>query len=127
VPLSDNCVDVSLSCSAFTALPEQGGEQGLAELQRVTKPGGKVVFIWPRVEDHSWFQDHGFHYVSLPMLQEMSVHFRSLHSAETCAKLFYAHNQAVQQHVLAKQNTDIPFSLLGMNPPNDFYWQNVEK
>ncbi len=127
VPLPDNSVDVALSCSAFTALPEQGGERGLAEFQRVTKHGGKIVLIWPRVEDRSWLKVHGFHYVSLSAQQEMSIHFRSLPSAMRCAKLFYAHNEAVQQYLYTKQDTDIPFSIIGVNPPLDYCWQNVEK
>lgn len=127
VPLPDNSVDVALSCSAFTAMPEQGGEQGLAELQRVTKPGGKIVLIWPRVEDRDWLKVCGFHYVSLPMQQEMSVHFRSLRSALNCARLFYAHNKAVLGYVLTKQRADVPFSVIGMNPPRDYCWRNVEK
>ena len=127
VPLSDSSVDIALSCSAFTALPEQGGEQGLAELQRVTKPDGKIVLIWPRVEDRSWLKAQGFHYVSLSVQQEMSIHFRSLPSAMRCVKLFYAHNEAVLQHVYTKQDTHIPFSVIGVNPPLDYCWRNVEK
>ena len=127
IPLADNSVDVALSCSAFTALPEQGGERGLAELQRVTKPGGKIVLIWPRVEDHSWLKAHGFQYVSLPVQQEMSIHFRSVRSALQCAQLFYARNKAVLQYVLSKQDTNVPFSVIGVNPPRDYCWRNVEK
>ena len=127
IPLPDNSVDIALSCSAFTAMPEQGGEPGLAELQRVTKPGGKIVLIWPRVEDRVWLKEHGFHYVSLPMQREMSVHFRSLHSALHCAQLFYAHNKAVLQYVLNKQKADVPFSVIGTNPPRDYCWRTVEK
>ncbi len=127
VPLPDNSVDIALSCSAFTALPEQGGERGLAELQRVTKPGGKIVLIWPRIEDRSWLKAHGFHYVSLPVQQEMSVHFRSIRSAIHCARVFYARNKAVLQYVLTKQDTNVPFSVIGVNPPRDYCWRNVEK
>ncbi len=127
IPLPDNRVDVALSCSAFTTLPEQGGEQGLVELQRVTKPGGKIILIWPRVEDREWLEAHGFHYVSLSIQQEMSVHFRSLQSALNCARLFYAHNKAVLHYVLNKQKADVPFSVIGMNPPRDYCWRNVEK
>jgi len=127
VPLPDNSVDIALSCSAFTAMPEQGGEQGLVELQRVTKSGGKIVLIWPRVEDRDWLKAHGFNYVFLPMQQEMSVHFRSLRSALRCAQLFYARNKAVLQYVLTKQKADVPFSVIGMNPPRDYCWRIVEK
>jgi len=127
IPLADDSVDVALSCSAFTALPGQGGERGLAELQRVTKPGGKIVLIWPRVEDRDWLSAHGFHYISLPVQQEMSIHFRSLRSALHCARLFYARNKAVTQYVLTKQNKDVPFSIVGVNPPRDYCWRIVEK
>lgn len=127
IPLPDNSVDIALSCSAFTAMPEQGGEQGLAELQRVTKSGSKIILIWPRVEDHAWLKAHGFHYVSLPMQQEMSVHFRSLRTALHCARLFYARNKAVLHYVLQQQKADVPFSVIGLNPPRDYCWRNVEK
>jgi len=127
VPLPDNSTDIALSCSAFTALPEQGGESGLAELQRVTKPNGKIILIWPRCEDRNWLEAHGFHYVSLPMQQEMSVHFRSLQSALECARRFYAHNQAVLHYLHSQQKADVPFSVIGMNPPHEYCWRNVEK
>jgi len=127
VPLPDNSVDVALSCSAFTALPEQGGERGLVELQRVAKPNGKIVLIWPRCEDRDWLEAHGFSYVSLPMQQEMSVHFRSLHTALECARRFYAHNQAVLHYLHSQQKADVPFSVIGMNPPHEYCWRNVEK
>ena len=127
IPLPDSSVDVALSCSAFTALPEQGGERGLAELRRVTKPGGKIVLIWPRVQDRSWLQARGFSYVSLPVRQEMGVHFRSLRSAVRCARLFYARNKAVLQYVLTKKDATVPFSVIGVNPPRDYCWQIVEK
>ena len=127
VPLPDNSVDIALSCSAFTAMPEQGGEPGLAELRRVTKPGGKIVLIWPRVEDRDWLKARGFQYVSLPIQQEMSVHFRSLRTALHCAQLFYARNKAVLHYVLNKQKADVPFSVIGTNPPRDYCWRTVEK
>ena len=127
IPLGDNSVDLSLSCSAFTAEPEQGGESGLAELKRVTKAGGKIVFIWPRREDYSWLVAHGFHYVSLPIHQEMTVHFHSLQSAIRCARLFYAHNKDVLRHLLKTRKPEVPFSVLGFNPPRDYCWITVDK
>lgn len=127
IPLPDSSVDVALSCSAFTALPEQGGEGGLAELQRVTKHGGKIIIIWPRVEDHAWLEAHSFRYVALPVRREMRIRFRSLQSALQCARLFYAHNKAVLQYVLKRQRADVPFSIIGINPPCDYYWCIVKK
>lgn len=122
LPLEDNCVDVSLSCSAFTAEAGQGGEAGLAELKRVTKPGGKIVIIWPRREDYDWLVGHGFQYVVLPLDQEMRVRFRSLQSALRCARLFYAHNTAVASYILERGQPEVPFSVLGFNPPRDYCW-----
>lgn len=127
IPLADNSVDVALSCSAFTTAPEQGGDVGLAELRRVVRPGGKIVLIWPRIEDRSWLEQHGFQYVSMPLQKEMRVHFRSFHSALHCARRFYAHNQAVIHYLLTRQRPEIPFSLLGMHPPCDYCWLEVDK
>ena len=122
VPLEDNCVDVSLSCSAFTAEPGQGGEAGLTELKRVTKPGGKIVIIWPRREDYDWLVGYGFQHVVLPLDQEMRVRFRSMPCALRCARLFYAHNTAVASYILERGQPEVPFSVLGFNPPRDYCW-----
>ena len=127
IPLQDNSVDIALSCSAFTAAPEQGGEPGLAEMLRVTRPGGKIVLIWPRREDHAWLRAHGFRYIALPLKQEMQVRFRSLQSALQCARRFYAQNKAVARYILAKQKPEIPFSVIGVNPPCDYCWLEVKK
>ena len=125
IPLPDQSVDVALSCSAFTSGPEQGGEPGLAELQRVTKSGGKIVLIWPRSEDYDWLAAHGFHYVALPVRHEMRVRFRSLQSALRCARRFYAHNQAVVNYIVRRRKLEVPFSVLGLNPPLDYCWLTV--
>jgi SAM-dependent methyltransferase len=126
IPLEDASVDTALSCSAFTAEPEQGGEPGLAELKRVTKPGGKIVLIWPRIPDYGWLAARGFHYVALPLDQEMRIRFRSLESALRCARLFYAHNPAVVDYILERQQPEVPFSVLGVNPPCDYCWLRLE-
>lgn len=122
LPLEDNSVDVALSCSAFTAEAEQGGEPGLAELKRVTRPGGKIIIIWPRSEDRDWLKERGFRHVALSMQQEMKVHFRSLRSAVRCAQRFYGRNRAVLQYLLRWQRPEVPFSVLGFNPPHDYCW-----
>ncbi|HEX4208678.1 MAG TPA: methyltransferase domain-containing protein [Ktedonobacteraceae bacterium] len=127
VPLADNSVDIALSCSAFTAQTEQGGEPGLQELQRVTRPGGKIILIWPRGEDRDWLTARGFHYVTLPMRQPMRIRFRSLHSALHCIRHFYPRNQAVLRYVLTRKTPEIPFPLVGMHPPTDYCWLEVRK
>ena len=125
IPLEDNSVDVALSCSAFTADPGQGGLPGLAELKRVTKSGGQIIIIWPRQEDRAWLRQQGFNYKSLPMEQEMRVRFRSLESAVRCAKRFYAHNRAVMSHLIKSRRPEVPFSVLGFNPPHEYCWLKV--
>jgi ubiquinone/menaquinone biosynthesis C-methylase UbiE len=120
--LPNQSVDTVISCSAFTAADEQGGEAGLKEMLRVLRPGGKIAIIWPRSADHKWLQQHGFHYVELPVVGEMSVAFRSYQSAVHCAKLFYAHNPAVLHYIEAQHTTEVPFSVIGMNPPRDYCW-----
>lgn len=122
IPLPDKSVDLAISCSAFTADPTQGGEAGLAELQRVTRNGGKVVIIWPRVQDYDWLARHGFNYVTIEEEQEMYVHFRSLQSALRCARHFYAHNPEVERFIERERRSDVPFSILGINPPRDYCW-----
>ncbi len=126
LPLADDSVDTTLSCSAFMADPAQGGEQGLAEFRRVTRSGGKIVIIWPRVQDYEWLAEHGFQYVALPVQEEMRVRFSSLQSALRCARHFYARNKDVIQYLLRKRKPEIPVSILGINPPSDYCWLRVE-
>ena len=125
LPLQDQSVDVALSCSAFTATVEQGGEPGLAELRRVTKPGGKIVLIWPRVQDYDWLAAHGFTYVALPLHQEMTIRFRSWQGALKCVQRFYARNEAAVRYILNQRLAEVPFSVLGINPPCDYCWLTV--
>lgn len=125
LPLGDDSVDMALSCSAFMAVAEQGGELGLAELRRVTKPGGKIVLIWPHIQDYDWLVAHGFTYVVLPLHQEMRVHFRSWQSALECARRFYAGNEAAVRYILKRRQPEVPFSVLGINPPCDYCWLTV--
>jgi ubiquinone/menaquinone biosynthesis C-methylase UbiE len=124
--LAADSVDEAISCSAFTAEPAQGGEPGLAELKRVTRPGGKIVIIWPRTQDYEWLAGHGFQYVALPLREEMRVRFRSMQSALRCARHFYAHNPYVVQYLLREQKPEVPFSVIGVNPPCDYCWLVVE-
>ncbi|MGZ6392124.1 MAG: class I SAM-dependent methyltransferase, partial [Ktedonobacterales bacterium] len=127
LPLEDDSVDLALSCSAFTADPDQGGEPGLAELRRVTRSGGKIVLIWPRPQDYAWLAAHGFHYVALPAPPDMAARFRSLATALQVARRFYAHNTAAIRYLLRRRRPEIPFSILGVNPPHDYCWLPVEK
>lgn len=125
LPMADKSVDMALSCSAFTTEPEQGGEQGLNELIRVTRPKGKVVIIWPRQEDLPWLSQRGFKYVVVPHSQDMKIHFRSFYSALRCATYFYHNKPAVKEYLLRIGTPVLPFSVLGVNPPHDYCWLEV--
>jgi ubiquinone/menaquinone biosynthesis C-methylase UbiE len=125
VPLCDQSVDVALSCSAFTADSAQGGEAALAELRRVTRPGGYIVLIWPRPADRSWLVARGFHYVTLACEKEMFVTFASWESAWRCVRRFYAHNANVYRYLRHARQPRIPFTVLGFNAPCDYCWLQV--
>lgn len=125
LPLADHSVDLALACSAFTAEAGQGGEEGLQELLRVTRPSGKVIIIWPRQEDIEWLAARGFEHIVLPLKTEMKVEFRSMKSALRCANRFYYHNPAVKAYLHKHNRPEIPFSVLGFNPPRDYCWRKV--
>lgn len=127
LPLPDDSVDVSLSCSAFTADAEQGGDDGLAELRRVTRDGGRIVLIWPRPQDFEWLAARGFRYVALPMNRDLRVQYRSFEVAVRVARRFYARNRALRGYLARVHRAQIPFSLVGYNPPHDYCWLAVEK
>ncbi len=126
LPLEDDSVDVSLSCSAFGAEAGRGGELGLAEFRRVTRAGGKIILIWPSPYDYDWLVKHGFQYVTFPLLQEAYVRFRSLESALRCLQLFYADNKTAAHYILERQQSEVPFSLLGFEQPHDYCWLPVK-
>jgi len=62
--LDDQCVDVALSCSAFTAMMNRVG-LGLAN-QRVQNQMVRL-FDLARPQDRAWLVAHGFTYVALPV------------------------------------------------------------
>lgn len=123
LPLPDHSVDLSLSCSAFTAELAHGGERGLAELLRVTRPGGHIVIIWPRPADYAWLAAHGFAYASVHTRRAMAIRFRSRERAVDCAHRFYARHPAVIRYLEDHQTRELPFSVLGVNPPIDYCWR----
>jgi ubiquinone/menaquinone biosynthesis C-methylase UbiE len=125
LPLPDKSVDTALSCSAFTSDPAQGGEPGLAEVRRVLRPGGKLIILWPRTIDHAWLHQHGFSYVEIQVHEEMRIHFRTIESALRSVKRFYANNAKAIDYIIRERRADIPFSLVGLNPPCDYYWAKM--
>jgi SAM-dependent methyltransferase len=112
LPLPDDCADLVVACSAFTPSPGHGGEVGLAEMERVCRPGGCVAIIWP---NHlAWLAARGYQHVSFP--GPMSVEFGSYTDAVELAEIFYP-KAAGRVRRLGRQT--VPFETLGLNPPRD--------
>lgn len=58
LPLPDSCAQLTAACGAFGPNPEI-----IAELQRVTAPGGCIALINP--EEPAWFQSQGWSRISV--------------------------------------------------------------
>ncbi len=112
LPLPDDVADLVVACSAFTPSSAHGGEAGLAEMERVCRPGGCVAIIWP---NHlSWLTARGYQYVSFP--GAMSVEFASYADAVELAEIFYPKGA---DSVRRRGERTVPFDVLGINPPRD--------
>lgn len=121
VPLPDDSVDAVIACSAFGPQEVRGGKRGLDELQRVTRPGGRIVILWP--EDPAWFGRHGFRYTVLP--GHLTITFPTLEDAYAVATRFYG--TAAISHLDATQRPELPFAVLGVRAPRDLCWLTVRK
>jgi SAM-dependent methyltransferase len=112
LPLPDDWADLAVACSAFTPEAAHGGEGGLAELERVCRPGGCVAIVWPN--NVAWLQAHGYRYVSFP--GEMFVEFASPEDAAELTEIFYPSAAA---EVRRRGQRRVSFDALGINPPRD--------
>jgi SAM-dependent methyltransferase len=112
LPLPDDFADLVVACSAFTPSSGHGGEAGLAEMERVCRPGGCVAIIWPNHLD--WLAARGYRYVSFP--GPMFVEFASYHEAVELAEIFYPKAAGA---VRRRGERSVPFEVLGLNPPRD--------
>ncbi len=121
VPLPDDSVDAVVSCSAFGPQEARGGACGLDEFQRVTRPGGRILVMWP--EDPAWFVLHGFHYSTLP--GHLTITFPTLEDALVIARRFYG--ATAIHHLEATHRPELPFSVLKVRAPRDFCWLTVKK
>jgi SAM-dependent methyltransferase len=112
LPVTDDCADLVVACSALTPAPGHGGEAGLAEMERVCRPGGRVVIVWPNNVD--WLAGHGYRYASFA--GEMFVEFASRQEAAELTEVFYP--SAVAE-VRRRGGRQVPYEVLGINPPRD--------
>ena len=113
LPLADSSVDVAVACSSLTSQGPLGGERALAEAERIVRPGGDVVVIWP--QETRWFREHGYSYVSLQGNEV--IHFPDVATAERVCRRFYSARAAawVRRH----HSADVPYHVAGLTPPND--------
>lgn len=116
LPVTDGWADVVVVCSAFTSAPAHGGDVGLAEMERVCRPGGYVVIIWPL--DAGWLAARGYRHVSFP--GEMFVEFASAEEAAELTEIFYP---AAAAEVRRNRWRRVPFRALGTEPPRDLVYK----
>jgi SAM-dependent methyltransferase len=112
LPLPDDWADLVVACSAFTPEAGHGGEAGLAEMERVCRPGGCVMIVWPN--NVAWLEARGYQYVSFP--GEMFVEFASPQDAAELTEIFYPSAAA---EVRRRGQRRVSFDKLGVNPPRD--------
>ncbi|HWX95800.1 MAG TPA: class I SAM-dependent methyltransferase [Solirubrobacteraceae bacterium] len=120
LPVADDCADVVVACSALTPAPGHGGEAGLAEMERVCRPGGRVVIVWPN--DVRWLAAHGYRYLRFD--GEMFVEFASDEEAAELIEIFYP--SAIGE-VCRHGWRRVPYDLLGTNPPRDLAFKVIAR
>jgi len=118
LPLPDDWADLVVACSAFTPEAGQGGDAGLAEMERVCRPAGLVVIVWP---NHvGWLAARGYRY--LRFAGEMFVEFASREEAAELTEIFYP-GAAVE--VRRGDRRRISYRALGVNPPRDVAFKEM--
>jgi SAM-dependent methyltransferase len=120
LPVADDCADVVVACSAFTPAPGHGGGAGLAEMERVCRPGGCVVIVWPN--EVGWLAAQGYRYVRFD--GEMFVEFASREEAAELIEIFYP--SAVGE-IGRRRWRRVPYDVLGTNPPRDLAFKVIAR
>jgi len=112
LPVRSDCADLVVACSMVTPEAGHGADAGLAEMERVCRPGGRVVIVWP---NHiGWLADRGYQYLSFD--GPMAMTFSSPREAADLAAIFYPRAAA---EVRRRGCATVPYDVLGVNPPRD--------
>jgi SAM-dependent methyltransferase len=112
LPAGSACADLVVACSVVTAAPGHGGDAGLAEMERVCRPGGCVAIIWPNNIDWLTTRQYRLRTFAGPM----HVEFASHHEAVELARIFYPHAFG---EIRRRGCRRVPYAVLGINPPRD--------
>ena len=113
LPVADGWADLVVSCSAFTAEEGHGADAGLAEMERVCRPGGCVALVWPN--DVDWLKARGYRYLSFA--GEVFVEFRSEDEALELIEIFYPDTRPGALAVGGPCR--VTYEDLGVNAPRD--------
>jgi hypothetical protein len=89
-------------------------------MERVCRPNGCVVIVWPNNVD--WLAAHGYRYVSFA--GEMFVEFASHEEATELTEVFYPSAVAEVRRLGESQ---VPYELLGINPPRDLAFKVIAR
>jgi SAM-dependent methyltransferase len=118
LPVATDWADLVIACSALTDESAHGGDGGLSEMDRVCRPAGMVVIIWPNHLD--WLTNHAFTYVSFD--GAMAMEFASADEAVELAEVFYP--KAVAE-IRRRGDRRVPYELLGVEPPRDLAYKEI--
>jgi SAM-dependent methyltransferase len=120
LPVASGYADLVVACSVLTPAPGHGGGIGLAEMERVCRPGGCVAIIWPNNLD--WLAARNYQYRSFA--GPMSMEFASHREAIELAEIFYPH--AVTE-IRGRGSRRVPYEVLGINPPRDLAFKAITR
>jgi SAM-dependent methyltransferase len=118
LPVASGFADLVVACSVLTPAAGHGGDAGLAEMERVCRPGGCVAIIWPN--NIGWLASRSYQYESFG--GPMSAEFASHREAVELAEIFYP--QAVTE-VRCRGSRRVPYEVLGINPPRDLAFKVI--
>ena len=118
--LPNDFADMVVACSALTSAPAHGGAAGLAEMERVCRPGGRVVIVWPN--DVDWLAEQGYLHVCFE--GEMFVEFATDEEAAELIEIFYPN--AIEQS-RRRRSRRVSFDALGTNAPRDLAYKVIAR